>query len=345
MLKNPLWIVTIFALVLTGALYAPASLPPNFETALTTQQELAVTRSHDPKVFNDLGNLLLLAGRTDEAEEAYRRAVELAPEDPVPHYNLALLLQEVGRRKQALGEFKEVLRLAPDNAWALYQMGAIYEAFGDREEAIRAYAKAFGLNPLLASAKENPQVIESNLIYEAMLRGYRNAGRGSLAPKAYDDPSRIARLLVSMPDADEEDAEEMGLASTGEDSSSGPGVPLESAAGDFEQEGMDPEDRGEGSSRQVLTPDSIERGGSLGQVTTGGQNRANPQPRTIPRTIPRTTNDGRGFRPPGAQTSAPPETRPGRIRVRPDLRSTGSLELELRSPSEATGRIPAALPT
>ena len=188
------WIAAVACIAL--AFTAAGTAPPNLAKALEAQQRLAAERADDPAVFNDLGNLLTLAGDTAGAETAYRRAVELGPDRTAPRYNLGLLLQERGDRKEALREFQKVIATDPRHAWAHYQTGSLYEAGGDESKAIRAYARAFALEPRLAFAEYNPQIIENHLVAESMLRGYRATGSEPQAPKVYEDPSRIASLLL-----------------------------------------------------------------------------------------------------------------------------------------------------
>jgi tetratricopeptide (TPR) repeat protein len=45
------------------------------------------------------------AGRYAEAEDSFRRAVALAPDEPYPHYELGFTLSLVGRHDEALEEF------------------------------------------------------------------------------------------------------------------------------------------------------------------------------------------------------------------------------------------------
>src|ERR1700757_3057001 len=60
----------------------------------------------------------------DEAIAAYRKALELAPNDPAMHYELALALEHKGAPRQAVEEFDAALRLKPSWAEAHYALGA-----------------------------------------------------------------------------------------------------------------------------------------------------------------------------------------------------------------------------
>lgn len=193
--------------VLTIAATA-ATQPPNLRRVLTEQQKLVAEHPYDPAALNDLGNLLQLAGEPAEAEAAYRRALEVAPDMISARYNLALLLQRADRYREALAEYQGVLERAPTNAWAHYQIGAIYEATGEQGRAVRWYGEAFALEPRLAFPEYNPAIIENDLVEEAMLVGYRAEASRPLAPQVYEQPSRIRDLMLPGAAAAEEVVEE-----------------------------------------------------------------------------------------------------------------------------------------
>jgi tetratricopeptide (TPR) repeat protein len=202
----------LVALVAMGA----TSSTPYLDQALATQEALAATQPHNAEVLNDLGNLLALAGKNEQAEEAYRRALELEPGNAKTRYNLALILQEEGQRKQAIAEFRQVIELEPNDAWAHYQLGRCYEEARKRPLAIEEYARAFELDSSLASPRVNPHIIENRLATEALLVAYTDGGSAGQAPRMYEEPARIAEILTPpVPVLEEEPVEEAAQADTG----------------------------------------------------------------------------------------------------------------------------------
>jgi len=199
--KRSLWWMLALSL---AALAAIAAAPPNLPKALAAQRQLAGERPADAGVQNDLGNLLLLARRTDEAEAAYRRALELDPKRTSALFNLALLEQDKGRLKEARQHLEQVIAIEPQHAWAHYQLGAIAEAEGRKSAAIDEYSRAFALDPQLAFPDVNPHVVGSHLVTESLLRAYRQSAMPAQAPKAYEQPGRIASLLVGTPAAQDQ---------------------------------------------------------------------------------------------------------------------------------------------
>ncbi len=178
------------------ALLAAATPPQSVETAIEKQRALVASHPNDSAAQNDLGNLLRMSGQLAAAEEAYRAAIAADPVKTVPRYNLALLLQQQSQSRAALRELEGVVEIDAGHAWAHYQIGAIKESRGDDEGALASYARAFALKPDLASDKVNPQVIESKLSTRAMLVANSNRAALTQAGSSYEDPARIAVLLV-----------------------------------------------------------------------------------------------------------------------------------------------------
>jgi hypothetical protein len=192
------WIAA-FSLAALAALAAVAAVPPNLAKTIEAQRRLVAERPDDPAVHNDLGNLLLLASQPEEAEAAYRRAVELDPGKVSSLFNLGLVQQQQGELRDAYKNYRRVVNLEPGHAWAHYQMGSLEERWGQDSKAIASYAEAFALDPQLAFPEVNPHVVDNALVTEAMLRAYRGGNTRPQAPTVYDDPARIAALLVPPP--------------------------------------------------------------------------------------------------------------------------------------------------
>jgi len=86
-------------------------------------------------------------GRIAEAETAYRRAIEIRPDDPDHRYNLAKLLVAAGRTEEGLAEYRRILARRPEHFPARYNLAnALYR---DRryEEAAEEYRTALHYAP------------------------------------------------------------------------------------------------------------------------------------------------------------------------------------------------------
>ncbi|MBX7258450.1 MAG: tetratricopeptide repeat protein [Candidatus Hydrogenedentes bacterium] len=114
-----------------------------------------------------LGILLQTLGRMDEAEVAFRKAVELDPSWSRAHNDLAILLRLTGRYNEAETEARKSLELDPDSIAANNNYGNVLVALGRFDEAEAAYRKA------IVSEPDHPAPF-FNLACLACLRGRRD---------------------------------------------------------------------------------------------------------------------------------------------------------------------------
>ncbi len=195
------------ALIAITAMGARAAVPPNLNKAIDAQKRLTTQQPNDAAAFNDLGNLLVLAHQSTDAEAAYRRAVELDPRRTSALFNLGLLEQQSGNSRDAKQLYEKVVEIEPQHAWAHYQLGTIYERSSAKSRAIREYSQAFALDPQLAFREVNPQVVENRLVTESLLRAYQRQSAAGEAQPIYDEPSRIRDLLLAPREADTANAQ------------------------------------------------------------------------------------------------------------------------------------------
>ena len=337
-------------IVLLAALTTAAGPPPNLGQTLKAQQELTLERPHDPEVHNDFGNLLVLDGRLQEAEEAYRRAIDLEPTNTLARFNLGVLLQQSGRAGDAAEEFRGVLEIDDRHGRAHYQLGVLLESRGQRKKALDHYSRAFAFDPRLTFASNNPHLIDNQLATEAILLSERYYQSSSTEiPRIYGEPDRIVDLML-------EDLEEEPPAEAEEEE--GGGATLRShggGAGSADLGGSDPESeeyesRESGDEgRRALTNEDLDVGSSLGQVRRGSTRRR-PAIGTgrSGRSDGRADRAGRVRRPSGldrsgAGVSGQPTGRANRPpsdkrRYIPGVASTGRLELKLL-PEEPAERL------
>ncbi len=85
----------------------------------------------------NVGRLLHLAGRLDEAEAHYRSALKHRPRDPTARFNLGVVLEDQGRLQEAVEAYRAVLELDMGFADAHYNLAHLYQTTGDAEAALR----------------------------------------------------------------------------------------------------------------------------------------------------------------------------------------------------------------
>jgi tetratricopeptide (TPR) repeat protein len=91
----------------------------------------------------------------DQAAEAYRKAVEAAPEWVEARINLGTAMYQLGRMEEAREHFSMAVRFEPENALAEFNLGCVLEQLGKTAEAILHLACAVELAPSLADAHLN----------------------------------------------------------------------------------------------------------------------------------------------------------------------------------------------
>jgi len=64
-------------------------------------------------VCNNLGNALVLTGRTSEAIDQYKQALRINPNYADAHGNLGAALGQMGRISEAIEQVKAALRINP----------------------------------------------------------------------------------------------------------------------------------------------------------------------------------------------------------------------------------------
>ena len=83
----------------------------------------------------------------DAAIAEDRQALRLEPDLAVAHLDLGIALLHQGDTKGAIAEYREVVRLDPEDAYACYRVGQLLGAEGDQEGALAAYTEAVRRKP------------------------------------------------------------------------------------------------------------------------------------------------------------------------------------------------------
>jgi tetratricopeptide (TPR) repeat protein len=104
---------------------------------------------------NNLGNVLIQAGRPRDAIEHCQRALELNFNYAKAHYNLGTALKAIGQYQQAIDHYEQALKLEPDYAEVHYNYGNIFIHEGQPLEAIEHYRHALQSKPNFTEAHNN----------------------------------------------------------------------------------------------------------------------------------------------------------------------------------------------
>lgn len=114
----------------------------------------AMEHNRDRVLAERLAQVLLEAGKPDEARTLLVDVAERHPDDPVAAYNLGQLLLAQGDAAGALTEFQRSSELSPDPD-AFQGIGNALVSLGRLDEAVGAYERATAIAPCFAQALSN----------------------------------------------------------------------------------------------------------------------------------------------------------------------------------------------
>ncbi len=127
------------------------------ETALSTDTLLEYRRrgGHDPEALFTLARALTTAGRNDEAIDAYKDLLMVAPLRSGVHLEFGDLLSSAGRSSEALLEYQALLAMNPqDLADAHYRLAKTYVALEDRAKGREHLLYALEIAPHYREAQQ-----------------------------------------------------------------------------------------------------------------------------------------------------------------------------------------------
>jgi protein O-mannosyl-transferase len=96
---------------------------------------------------HNLGKLYLDSGRTYEAVEQFRKAVDAVPNYALAQYSLGITLHKMGLRDEAMGHLRRSLELNPLNIDAYQHLAAALADLGRLQEAVEQLQAALKLAP------------------------------------------------------------------------------------------------------------------------------------------------------------------------------------------------------
>jgi len=132
------------------------------------------------------GQGLYAAGRHAEALDAFKAAVDRAPDRPVPYYNAGACLFQMGRFAEAIGVYQEARRRAdaPLRTKIDYALGNALLCLGDLAGAVRSYDECLAstLRGLDLDAVRSDAAVNRQFAIEKL--------QSALSQGADDDPER-----------------------------------------------------------------------------------------------------------------------------------------------------------
>jgi Flp pilus assembly protein TadD len=105
--------------------------------------------------YNNLGVIVRLQGKLDEAAACFRKSLELNPDNVQAYDNLGITLTLRGRLDEAEVYFRKALQLRPRYGDSYAGLGNLFSARGQFDKAIANYQKAVDFKPGHAEAHNN----------------------------------------------------------------------------------------------------------------------------------------------------------------------------------------------
>jgi FkbM family methyltransferase len=122
------------------------------EDATQAARRAIALAPREARFHNTLGAGLWLAGRSGEAVEAVEYAVKLQPTLVESHLNLGEMRETLGQIESALACYEAVARLRPNSPEALLKLGRVHASHGSRQQASNLFRRALALQPNLDEA-------------------------------------------------------------------------------------------------------------------------------------------------------------------------------------------------
>ncbi len=143
------------------------------------------------------------AGRLPEAENTYRQALEIDPQNPDTLHLLGVLANDVGKHDAAIELIRRAVAIREDIPFFRNNLGNALKDAGKTDEAVSQYRQALALKPDYAEAlsnlgnvyKEQEKLEEAQALYERSLLLKPNV------PETHNNLGTVLKLLDRTEDA------------------------------------------------------------------------------------------------------------------------------------------------
>jgi Flp pilus assembly protein TadD len=122
--------------------------------ALAVTARVVVAQDSVEQLFQQ-GNAAETAGKSDRAEEIWRKVLKIEPKNAKAYYNLGNALYGQKKFDQAIAAYQKAIQLNPNDASGYVGLGNALDDQKKFDQAIVAYQKAIQLDPKYASAYYN----------------------------------------------------------------------------------------------------------------------------------------------------------------------------------------------
>jgi len=108
-----------------------------FEQAIDDYNKVIALIPRYYKAYNYLGNIYSLKGQDELAIALYSKAIELAPQEAILVYNRGISRARMSKYDEAEEDFKRVLDISPTSSNAMYNMACLFALRDNIDEACK----------------------------------------------------------------------------------------------------------------------------------------------------------------------------------------------------------------
>jgi Flp pilus assembly protein TadD len=126
-----------------------------FAEAVPAWRKAVELNPEDARAHNNLGAVLEETAKPEEALAEYRRSLELNDQSAQAHNNLGSILAQQGKLDDALAQFQKAVELNPDNGRAHSNLGGALSEKGRTAEALQHLRQGVALEPKFADGQNN----------------------------------------------------------------------------------------------------------------------------------------------------------------------------------------------
>jgi tetratricopeptide (TPR) repeat protein len=114
------------------------------EAIATYQKAVAIDSNFSP-VYNQLGYCYRFAGRNDDAEVAFKKYIQLIPDDPNPYDSYAELLMKLGRYEESIAQYEKALKVQLTFQPSYFGIASNLNFLGRHQEARDRMQQFYGI--------------------------------------------------------------------------------------------------------------------------------------------------------------------------------------------------------
>lgn len=164
----------------------------DLDRAIEEYRAAVASRSADPRIHLNLGNLLARTGRHADARAEYHRVIRMASSfEPAARANLGILATQEEDWNEAIRQFERTLEVDPDQRAALVGLAAAYLSAGRFDDAVAMHRRA-----LAAEAAPEGALRRSLGVAYLELGLLEDAEQEALAALRFDPEDIVAILTL-----------------------------------------------------------------------------------------------------------------------------------------------------